>query len=1385
MIGQIDRRRVYLFLAVMLLASVAVAVVTSSPWLQDVIAEEPDTPAQTSTLSTRAAPVSLQRSPASTDEIESIAGSGVTTAECYQPATAQVICFTVTNGSPDSEWLNRVRLTFPNYTGLGPWIASCGTQDATDSNSLTVNMSCSASSNVIVYEDSDNTFDAGIGEVSGGATWGFCVNVTVPTGYNGSRYVQWGLRGDGTGALPHEVFGSTEIQMCTPLMLRPDSVTAEGCNGMPRNYVFELWNNTGSSGTFDLAYNVPSGNGTLSGLPSFSLLANEVVTFTAVLTPDLCMGAGDQVLATVQASGSGASDTSSIVQTIGDFQGWEERADSPVTSMDGAVAWAVTDGGLWSVGGYGSGGATQRYDPETDAWTLHTPESSITPTIRYPADGCYGLDAGGHEVLVLFPDTESPVTTLHRYDITSDEWDTPPVPTGFPPEGRWAMDITSLYNITGENVCYLSGGATQTGGGNANNLWAYYPDTNVTIYLGNFSHHPAGFDFHASWHVPWIGGAGAICVGGGIDAQNNVIADTQCYDLATGTFRSPNADLGPLPEPWWGMTDGWKMHNGRYQIWIANGVAQDGSLIGATAYADESTGGFVYGPHPLTKLYRLEGDGWSGHFYVEQGASGGFTHTSNQEQLVQCPACLEWNKQVNGEPWFPDLTVTTEVSNTIAVVDVFTTNQPIDLLEEWDPNKLDLVDWLAEPALGSIVSTTNSIGWSVPPGGFQVVTMTKWFHVEPCTWTDTQLVENLGSQGQELETRLVPIQKLPPNLWIESHYDPNARAGEPAFFTLEYGNAGAYENSVTITNTFPAEAPFVWADPPPDEVDPAGLWASWQTGDLAGGSSGAILVEVALDEGLEPGTYTPPIWDGIYNHAGELQDETAIEYLIAEPSGVYWEKTINDVAWYPDISLSIETFGLVTVVDQIEASPELDVILEEEWNPELLVLEGTEMSSGELLETPPGQLVWHLPTESTPAVITKTFRVQDCTWDLAEIMETLLVDGFDPQIRPVTVVKDQPALWIDSAYDESVVVGKVVTYTLIFGNEGGYESGAWIYGEFPPEAVFDDSYPRPSELNEAERWARWNVGELPRGAEGSIEIGVLIEPGLPISTPIGILGAIFNHTDVLQDEAPTNLHVVPPPPPEWIKTINGETWHPELAVTEETSGTIEIVDVFVAEYAFNFYEEWDPGKLALSGISIEPQIGDLEQRPDEGWVEWRVPPPESPTVFTITKQLHVEPCIWDATFVRELLSVADQIVEERPVFVVKDLPRLWIDSTYRPLARAGRPFTYTIDFGNLGGYESEALIAADFPAGAPFRSSEPAPFYISPDGLSVQWNTGSLGRGQTGQILVSVDIASTAEPLSTITVWDGVINHGGELEDEVWSHFLVGAKIYLPVVLRE
>ena len=185
----------------------------------------------------------------------------------------------------------------------------------------------------------------------------------------------------------------------------------------------------------------------------------------------------------------GEFDSGIVEYTITPFAGWQRKVDSLNSTMDNAVAWAVHDGGLWSIGGYGSSGAAQRYDPPTETWITYT--NPITPLIEYPMDGCYGLDDEGHEVIVLFPDTII-TDTLQRFDITDKTWEEINVPPNYP-NGRWAQDIVSLYNVTsflypGEarNICYISGGSTQEGGGRVKNLWEYDPGLNITQFKTEF-----------------------------------------------------------------------------------------------------------------------------------------------------------------------------------------------------------------------------------------------------------------------------------------------------------------------------------------------------------------------------------------------------------------------------------------------------------------------------------------------------------------------------------------------------------------------------------------------------------------------------------------------------------------------------------------------------------------------------------------------------------------------------------------------------------------------------------------------------------------------------------------------------------------------------------
>jgi hypothetical protein len=306
--------------------------------------------------------------------------------------------------------------------------------------------------------------------------------------------------------------------------------------------------------------------------------------------------------------------------------------------MDSAVAGTPIDGGLWVVGGLWGGGV-QRYDPPSDTWWVGPAQPM--PAVLEPVDGCYGLDAAGNEVIILFPNaTGNLVGQLQVYDVTNNVWTYWPVPAGFPPTGQWAHDIvsTTQFDIPQyTNMCFISGGANVAfpGGGNISTLWMYSPVTNTIAPIGNYTHIPGGFNWHASWYVPWVGTWGSICVGGGVDFALNLWADTQCYDLAAGAFLPPNVPLGPLPLAMGGMADGWKFDAGQLQIWAMNGLDPALNYHQQSFFADVTTPGFVLGPPMATPAYRTEGDRWSEHLYAEGGSFGLFTPIPDNQFLIQ------------------------------------------------------------------------------------------------------------------------------------------------------------------------------------------------------------------------------------------------------------------------------------------------------------------------------------------------------------------------------------------------------------------------------------------------------------------------------------------------------------------------------------------------------------------------------------------------------------------------------------------------------------------------------------------------------------------------------------------------------------------------------
>jgi hypothetical protein len=641
--------------------------------------------------------------------------------------------------------------------------------------------------------------------------------------------------------------------------------------------------------------------------------------------------------------------------------------------------------------------------------------------------------------------------------------------------------------------------------------------------------------------------------------------------------------------------------------------------------------------------------------------------TRCETPFVQEAPSPAWDKWVDELTWTPGLTVTVETSDTIKVTDVITAVEALVLTEIWDPAHIKLLDVEVSPPVGTVVELPGYLEVSVPAGPPEVVTIEKWFHIEPCNWTEAVLQELLEVDGAPaFDPRPVGIFKQPPELHIASTYDPQVYAGGLISFTLEYANTGGYENGVWLSSTFPITAPFVFADPFPDGVAPDGTSARWDVGDLSQGSAGEIDVYALITETV-PASNTITIWAGIFDHVDELQDEIGIEFHVnEEPSPLVWQKWINGLPWEPDISVTLETSQTLVIEEVL--TPEIGNLsgftLVEEWNPNELELlpgwivgppayvpfAGSPVPGVWFLEVPPG-------VDFGPVSLLKEFHVLPCNWGETVLWEALSA-GTAIRHRPVVVGKLQPDLWIDSFFDVTVYSREEAQFELSYGNAGGFETQARIRNEFPPEAAFVSSDPAPAEVGTGGSYAMWDLGSLATDDEGSIDVTVEILPSLPPSTTIEIWDGIFDHADVLEAETVISFHV---PAPTWEKWVDDTPWTPDLGIAVQMSDTVTVVDVISTRSAMAIVEHWNPEHLTLEQYELDPLVGSVESEP--GLFAWKFPT-GAPGTVTLTKVFHVEHGAWAYTVLWEDLWVEGIEWERRPLYVEKVEDEL----VYLPLA---------------------------------------------------------------------------------------------------------------------
>lgn len=250
-------------------------------------------------------------------------------------------------------------------------------------------------------------------------------------------------------------------------------------------------------------------------------------------------------------------------------------------------------------------------------------------------------------------------------------------------------------------------------------------------------------------------------------------------------------------------------------------------------------------------------------------------------------ASLEaWHKWIDGGPWQPALSHSVETWDTVEVIDRVTaeSSAPVTLTEIWDPLHLSLSGYTVDPpGAGQVLSHTGELTWKVASGHPETVTLTKRFHIEPCTWTTTTLHESL--QGLEIPdpSRPVSFHKTRPELWIAARYDEQVHPGEIVTFTLSYGNDGGLETGVTVYTDLATAARLFDADPLPAWQAVGGMAADWQVGALPSSASGRINASLVVSpELLTPATLV--ITGSILNHAGQAAGWVTLTYQVSEPA---------------------------------------------------------------------------------------------------------------------------------------------------------------------------------------------------------------------------------------------------------------------------------------------------------------------------------------------------------------------------------------------------------------------------------------------------------------------------------------------------------------------
>jgi hypothetical protein len=435
--------------------------------------------------------------------------------------------------------------------------------------------------------------------------------------------------GDATYDWWYEVDQVVVNACVTELRLTPEVLETSGCSDVLQTHTFELTNLTGVDDTFDLSYNATP-NGTLTG-PDQIYLGNGVSQELLVeLTPDACLFAGDEVLASIDASAQATTFTvqALITKTVNaGLDEWYSTADTPQGTRYHAVA--EYGGDIFQIGGetgwWTPTAVVNEYDIATDTWGPAAPLPLAINTMDAVTIGNLIYVPGGSDDIEDWRDGGTFLNTLHIYDPVADSWSTgAPMPVA----------LAGASAVTDGSLLYVIGGLTDAGVA-ADTLHIYDPGTSSWSTGASM----AGARSLAS--AAYVNGK--IYVAGGYLGANGgdtSVNTTEVYDIAGDAWNAGPA-LPQASAPY-----GDAMYDGRY-FFIFNG----GDLsIGAGFYCSQDAIWWdtVYGTldhlAPLPRcLYGSQGVAVGNRIYSISGRTneGGWHMAVENQYLEDCPACPE------------------------------------------------------------------------------------------------------------------------------------------------------------------------------------------------------------------------------------------------------------------------------------------------------------------------------------------------------------------------------------------------------------------------------------------------------------------------------------------------------------------------------------------------------------------------------------------------------------------------------------------------------------------------------------------------------------------------------------------------------------------------